>query len=102
MNMIALNTSTPVRRTKRLSAKVTAPVTDKAKSENKRIDSSATQSFTPKRLVSTKDLSHDEWLEVRRQGVGSSDAAAACGIHPYLSMLELWLIKTGRASSDLD
>ena len=105
MNMIGLNTSTPVRRTKRLSAKVTAPVTDKAKSENKRIDSSATESnttLTPKRLVSTKDLSHDEWLEVRKQGIGSSDAAAACGIHPYLSMLELWLIKTGRMTSDLN
>lgn len=105
MNMIALNTSTPVRRTKRLSAKVKAPVTDKAQVEIKPVDSSAIESntpLTPKRLVSTKDLSHDEWLEVRRQGVGSSDAAAACGIHPYLSMLELWLIKTGRASSDLD
>ncbi|MGM8898671.1 MULTISPECIES: YqaJ viral recombinase family nuclease [unclassified Psychrobacter] len=105
MNMIALNTSTPVRRAKRLSAKVKAPVTDKAQVEIKPVDSSATESntpLTPKRLISTKDLSRDEWLEVRRQGVGSSDAAAACGIHPYLSMLELWLIKTGRMSSDID
>ena len=37
-----------------------------------------------------------------KQGIGSSDAAAACGIHPYLSMLELWMIKTGRMNSNID
>ena len=105
MNMIALNTTAPVRRAKRSTAKVKAPLAVKAKVENKLVDSSANQAstpLTPKRLVSTKDLSREEWLAFRKQGIGSSDAAAACGIHPYLSMLELWLIKTGRASSDLD
>lgn len=34
------------------------------------------------RLVSTKDLSRDEWLKVRKQGIGSSDAAAAIGMNP--------------------
>ncbi|WP_100641136.1 YqaJ viral recombinase family protein [Marinobacter salexigens] len=48
------------------------------------------------RLVSTKDLSRDEWLKVRKQGIGSSDAAAAIGINPYQSQLELWMVKTGR------
>jgi len=48
------------------------------------------------RLVSTKDLSRDEWLNVRKQGIGSSDAAAAVGLNPYQSQLELWMIKTGR------
>ncbi|MGO2214199.1 YqaJ viral recombinase family nuclease [Psychrobacter alimentarius] len=59
-------------------------------------------STTAKRLVNTKDLSREDWLEVRKQGIGSSDAAAACGIHPYLSMLELWMIKTGRMDSNID
>ncbi|SJN36146.1 Phage-related protein [Psychrobacter sp. JB385] len=59
-------------------------------------------STTAKRLVNTKKLSREDWLRVRKQGIGSSDAAAACGIHPYLSMLELWMIKTGRMSSDID
>src|SRR5699024_10010845 len=59
-------------------------------------------STTPKRLVNTKNLSHDKWLEIRKQGIGSSDAAAACGIHPFLSMLELWMIKTGRMASNID
>jgi len=48
------------------------------------------------RLVSTKDLSRDEWLKVRRTGIGASDAAAAVGLNPYQSQLELWMIKTGR------
>ncbi|WP_144160769.1 YqaJ viral recombinase family protein, partial [Paraburkholderia sp. BCC1885] len=48
------------------------------------------------RLVETKDLSRDDWLEVRRNGIGGSDAAAAVGLSPYMSPLELWLIKTGR------
>lgn len=48
------------------------------------------------RLVSTKDLSRNEWLKVRKQGIGSSDAAAAIGLNPYQSQLELWMVKTGR------
>jgi putative phage-type endonuclease len=48
------------------------------------------------RLVSTNALSRDDWLAVRKQGIGSSDASAAVGINPYQSQLELWLIKTGR------
>ena len=48
------------------------------------------------RLVSTKDLSLDEWRKVRKKGIGSSDAAAAIGMNPYQSQLELWMVKTGR------
>lgn len=62
---------------------------------------SSTEPKSAKRLVSTKDLSHKDWLAVRNQGIGGSDAAAACGLNPYMSMLELWLIKTGRMNPDL-
>lgn len=48
------------------------------------------------RLVSTKNMSREEWLSVRGGGIGSSDAAVAAGISPYKSPLELWLEKTGR------
>lgn len=48
------------------------------------------------RLVKTIDLSRDEWLTVRKKGIGSSDAAAAVGLNPYQSQLELWMVKTGR------
>jgi putative phage-type endonuclease len=47
-------------------------------------------------LVSTKAMSREDWLEVRKRGIGASDAAAAVGISPYQSPLELWMIKTGR------
>lgn len=54
------------------------------------------------RLVSTKNLSREEWLSVRGAGIGSSDAACAVGISPYKSPLELWLEKTERqAAPDL-
>lgn len=33
---------------------------------------------------------------MRRTGIGGSDAAAAVGLNPYMSALELWLDKTGR------
>lgn len=54
------------------------------------------------RLVSTKNMSREEWLSVRGSGIGSSDAAVAVGISPYKSPLELWLEKTERqAAPDL-
>ncbi|MBP0662010.1 hypothetical protein, partial [Mycobacterium tuberculosis] len=34
-----------------------------------------------KRLADTKTLSHQDWLAVRNQGIGGSDAAAACGLN---------------------
>ncbi|MBU9358826.1 YqaJ viral recombinase family protein [Burkholderia multivorans] len=49
------------------------------------------------KLVKTQELSRDDWLAVRRTGIGGSDAAAAVGLNPYMSALELWLDKTGRA-----
>ncbi len=51
---------------------------------------------TALRLVSTKDMSREDWLAIRKQGIGASDAAAAVGLNPYQSPLELWMIKTGR------
>jgi len=50
------------------------------------------------RLVETKHLARSEWLKVRRYGIGGSDAAAAVGLSPYVSPLELWLDKTGRGA----
>jgi putative phage-type endonuclease len=46
------------------------------------------------KLVKTSGLNREEWLEFRKRGIGSSDAAAAVGLNPYKSQLELWLEKT--------
>ena len=111
MNMIALNNTTithprlkraTVKSKSSLNARQNSEALPKSKVENKPIKPSASQVISAKRLVNTKNLSREDWLQFRKQGIGSSDAAAACGIHPYLSMLELWMIKTGRMSSDID
>lgn len=49
------------------------------------------------RLVSTLNMPRETWLDVRRRGIGSSDAAAAVGLNPYQSQLELWMHKSGKA-----
>lgn len=51
------------------------------------------------KLVKTQTLTRDDWLTVRKGGIGSSDAAAAIGLNPYKSPLELWMEKTGRQAA---
>ena len=115
MNLIALNNTTTTQlKPKRLVMTGKAFRTAKSKTKGKPVEITLKQnevisklaqpktSTAPKRLINTKNLSREDWLQVRKQGIGSSDAAAACGIHPYLSMLELWMIKTRRMTSDID
>jgi putative phage-type endonuclease len=47
-------------------------------------------------LAKTKRLDREEWLKLRRQGLGGSDAAAAAGLNKWKSPLALWLEKTGQ------
>ena len=61
------------------------------------VGTSSTKPRPALRLVKTQDLDRDQWLQVRKGGIGSSDAAAAVGLNPYQSQLELWMEKTGRA-----
>ena len=68
----------------------------------KQSQSGSKRSLNAKRLINTKQLDYQAWLEVRKQGIGSSDAAAACGLNPYMSMLELWMIKTGRVQQNIE
>ena len=39
------------------------------------------------RLVGTKQLPREDWLAVRKRGIGSYGAAAAMGLNPYKSQL---------------
>lgn len=52
----------------------------------------------PIKVVSTKNLNRDDWLEFRKKGIGGSDASAVVGLNPYKSALALWLDKTGQPS----
>jgi putative phage-type endonuclease len=47
-------------------------------------------------LVSTDNISHEEWLEYRNQGIGGSDVSVVCGINRWKSPIELWMEKTGQ------
>lgn len=53
-------------------------------------------------LAKTNDLSREEWLEIRKKGLGGSDAAAILGLNPWRSPIAVWLEKTGREVKDID
>lgn len=53
-------------------------------------------------LCDTKELSREEWLARRRQGIGGSDAAAILGVSPWASAFDVWLEKTGEYSGGPD
>lgn len=56
----------------------------------------------PKKLISLSSLSHEEWLQWRRKGIGGSDAATVVGLNPYSSLYELWADKQGFLPSKED
>ena len=45
-------------------------------------------------LANTENIPYEEWLELRKKGIGGSDASIVCGINKYKSPVELWLDKT--------
>lgn len=55
-----------------------------------------------KRLVSTLDLSHGEWLRYRKLGIGGSDAGAICGLNPYVTAMQVYHDKISDTANDTD
>lgn len=47
-----------------------------------------------KKLISTLNLPHEEWLKYRKQGIGGSDAGAVCGLNPYSTAMNVYYDKT--------
>ena len=47
--------------------------------------------------ISTKEMTHDEWLEARRIGIGGSDVSAIMGLNAYKSPLSVYLDKIGES-----
>ena len=45
--------------------------------------------------ISTKEMSHDEWLEHRQKSIGGSDASAILGMNTYCSPYTVWADKLG-------
>ena len=48
------------------------------------------------------DLTRDQWLQWRREGLGGSDAAVALGVHPYKCALDLYLDKVKGKGNPID
>ena len=44
-------------------------------------------------LAKTKDMTREEWLTLRKQGIGGSDAGAVCGLNPYVSPMDVYMDK---------
>jgi len=45
--------------------------------------------------IATKGMDHAEWLEMRRRGIGGSDAAAIAGLSRYRTPLQVYMEKLG-------
>ena len=50
--------------------------------------------------TSTVEMSHVEWLENRRKGIGGSDVGTILGLNKWKSPYQLWLEKTGQVELD--
>lgn len=44
--------------------------------------------------------SRDEWLAMRQNYIGGSDASCVVGLNPYKTNVELWELKTGRRQAE--
>ena len=47
-------------------------------------------------ITKVKTANHEEWLKLRSQYIGGSDAAAVVGLNAYSSPYSLWAEKTGK------
>ena len=44
-------------------------------------------------IVSTKDMSREDWLKARQMGIGGSDASAVAGLNPWKSAMQVYIDK---------
>ena len=47
-------------------------------------------------IADTRTLTHDEWLALRRTGIGGSDSGAIMGVSPYKGAFSVWADKQGK------
>lgn len=52
--------------------------------------------------TSTAKMSNEEWLALRKTGIGGSDAGTVCGLNPYSSPMKLFHDKTSKETEELD
>ena len=44
--------------------------------------------------IPISNMTNEEWLQMRRTGIGGSDAGAVCGVNPYSSAIKVFRDKT--------
>ncbi|MCI8891569.1 MAG: endonuclease [Eubacterium sp.] len=52
--------------------------------------------------IPTANMGREEWLRLRKIGIGGSDAGAVCGMNPYSSPAKVFQDKVSDAVSELD
>jgi len=52
--------------------------------------------------ISTANMLHEEWLALRKTGIGGSDAGAICGLNPYSSAIYVYQDKTSKEITEFD
>lgn len=50
-------------------------------------------------IANLDNLTREEWLEKRKEGIGGSDAGAVVGMNDYKSAIAVWQEKTGRKTT---
>ena len=53
-------------------------------------------------IAKTNELSREEWLTLRKKGLGGSDAAAVCGMNRWRGPLDVYLDKTSHSIDTTD
>ena len=52
--------------------------------------------------IPTAGMSREEWLKLRKTGIGGSDAGAICGLNPYSSRMKVFRDKTTDEAEEKD
>ena len=52
--------------------------------------------------ISTKGMTREAWLRLRKTGIGGSDAGAICGLNPYSSPMKVYQEKTTEEVPETD
>ena len=50
--------------------------------------------MSKKAIAKMESITHEEWLKLRKKGIGGSDAAAVCGLNRWRGPLDVFLDKT--------
>ena len=52
--------------------------------------------------IPVSKMSREEWLALRKTGIGGSDAGAVCGLNPYSSPMKVFWDKTTDKTEEQD